>query len=163
MKNRNTWIFLVLMILFYAALYQYKPVLVENALQKLGSLVDQLIPALILVFVLIFISHIVFQNKHVLHIMGKHAGFKGWFIAIFGGIISDGPPYLWYPILRDLEKKGMRKALLATFLSIRAIKIPLLPLMVFYFGWVFTIIFNLYMFVFAIIKGYIVEKLMEWK
>ena len=81
-------------------------------------------------------------------------------IAIFGGIISTGPIYLWYPLLSDLKEKGMKDSFIAAFLYNRAVKIPLMPMMIFYFGIRFTVILTIYIVIFSMINGFCVEKLL---
>jgi hypothetical protein len=53
----------------------------------------------------------------------------------------------------------MRTALTAVFLYSRAIKLPLLPLMIYYFGLPYTLILCLYLVAFAVINGILVERL----
>ncbi len=89
--------------------------------------------------------------------MGKESGIKGWVFAIFTGILSHGPVYVWFPLLKDLRKQGMRTGLVAVFLYNRAIKIPLLPVMIFYFGIEFTIILLIWMVVASVIEGKVIE------
>jgi uncharacterized membrane protein YraQ (UPF0718 family) len=66
-------------------------------------------------------------------------------------------------MLSELKQKGMRTALIATFLYSRAVKLPLLPLMVHYFGVVYTLILCLYLIIFSVISGILVEKLTKQK
>jgi uncharacterized membrane protein YraQ (UPF0718 family) len=70
-----------------------------------------------------------------------------------------GSIYLWYPLLKELSEKGMKKGLIATFLYNRAVKIPLLPLMVYYFGWLFTLFLTLYMIIFSVFLGIIMDRI----
>jgi len=79
-------------------------------------------------------------------------------IALFG-ILSHGPIYVWYPLLKDLKEHGMRTGLVTVFLYNRAIKIPLLPIMIFYFGISFVIILSIYMIIASIFQGKIIEIL----
>ena len=60
-----------------------------------------------------------------------------------------------------MQKKGVRNGLVATFLYNRAVKIPLLPLMIFYFGMVYTIILTIIMMIVSVFQGLIVEKILE--
>lgn len=89
---------------------------------------------------------------------GKNAGLKGWVISIISGIISTGPIYIWYPMLKQLKKKGMKNSYIAAFLYNRAIKLPLLPLFIFYFGLTYTIVLTTIMIIVSIFQGIIVEK-----
>jgi uncharacterized membrane protein YraQ (UPF0718 family) len=60
-------------------------------------------------------------------------------------------------MLGDLRKQGMKNGLIAAFLYARAIKIPLLPLMAYYFGITFVIILTIYMILASVIEGKIIE------
>jgi len=91
--------------------------------------------------------------------VGKGSGIQGWFLAIFTGILSHGPVYAWYPLLRDLRNQGMKSGLIAAFLYNRAIKIPLFPLMVYYFGTRFVLIFTCYIVVSSIFLGWIIHMI----
>ena len=66
-------------------------------------------------------------------------------------------------MLSELKKKGMRTALIATFLYSRAVKLPLLPLMVHYFGAIYTLVLCLYLIIFSVVSGILVEKLTKQK
>jgi len=51
----------------------------------------------------------------------------------------------------------MRSGLIAAFLHSRAIKIPLLPLMVYYFGLLFVVVLLPYLVIASLIEGQIIE------
>jgi len=55
-----------------------------------------------------------------------------------------GPIYAWYPFLASLKEKGAVDFYLANFLSSRAVKPALLPLMITYFGWQYSLVFALF-------------------
>ena len=95
--------------------------------------------------------------------LGKESGIKGWLIAIIGGILSSGPIYMWYPLLSQIKKQGGRDGLIATFLYNRAVKIPLMPLLIYYFGWIYAIVLTFVMIIFSVFQGLIVEKIVEVK
>jgi uncharacterized membrane protein YraQ (UPF0718 family) len=121
----------------------------------------KIIPVFILVFLLIFLNTIFLNGSEIKKHLGENGGFKGWLISIAGGIISSGPIYMWYPFLSDLQEKGMKKSFIAAFLYSRAIKIPLLPLMIFYFGVPFTIFFNFILLIFSFLNGFFVQLILE--
>jgi uncharacterized membrane protein YraQ (UPF0718 family) len=81
----------------------------------------------------------------------------GWFWALAAGIISHGPMYAWYPMLEDLRGHGMRDGLIVVFFASRTIKIPLLPMMVDYFGWPFTLVLSCYILVGSLLQGWLLE------
>ena len=66
-----------------------------------------------------------------------------------------------YPLFGDLQKKGMRNALVAVILYNRNVKIPFIPVMIYYFGYSFTIIISLFIIFFSIFNGMIVELLVN--
>jgi uncharacterized membrane protein YraQ (UPF0718 family) len=160
-KVGGSWIFLLLVTVVYITFGIVDLELVRNALPVFGRLILRILPVLILVFVIMFLTNLLFEAKSIVRILGKGSGLRGWILAIAGGIISSGPIYMWYPLLGDLKERGMKDCLIAAFLYNRAIKIPLIPMMVYYFGWPFTIILSLYMVLFSIANGLAVEELTE--
>ena len=52
----------------------------------------------------------------------------------------------------------MSSALIATFLYSRALKLPLLPLMVHYFGMAYTAVLSLCIVLFSVLCGLLVER-----
>jgi len=115
--------------------------------------------ALIIVFFFIFLTNLFLSPKSVIKYLGKDSGIKGWWISAIAGIISTGSIYLWYPLLKELKEMGMKKGLIAVFLYNRAVKIPILPVMVYYFGWIYTLLLTVYMVVFSVILGLIIENI----
>ena len=132
--------------------------LVRNTLPVLERLILRILPILIMVFGIMFLTNLFFEAKSIVRSLGKGSGLKGWVFAISGGIISSGPIYMWYPLLGDLKEMGMKDSLIAVFLYNRAIKIPLIPMMIYYFGWPFTITLSIYMVLFSMVNGVLVER-----
>ena len=67
---------------------------------------------------------------------------------------------MWYPLIDELRKNGMRDSLAMVFLYNRAIKIPLMPMIILYFGMPFLVVMSVLMIIFSIINGYIGEKIL---
>ncbi|MGM0629313.1 MAG: permease [Patescibacteria group bacterium] len=128
-------------------------------LQFLG-IIREIVPVFIVVFLIMFLLGLFLNNKKIKELLGECSGIKGWIISIAGGILSSGPIYMWYPLIADLKKQGMKNSLITVFLYNRAIKIPFLPVMVQYFGLPFTIILTLYMILFSVINGLLINKLL---
>jgi len=126
-----------------------------------GELLYKMLPVLVLVFVLIFLSNLLVTPGWVRKNVGRKSGRRGWVTAIIGGILSVGPVYVWYALLKDLRSKGMRTALIAAFLYSRGIKLPLLPLLIHYFGFAFTLILAGYLTLFSIITGILLEWIVD--
>lgn len=157
------WLFLILVLISYGLLALVKPEATAHALTFFMRVIQQVLPVLGLVFGLLFITNLVLEPKWIKRYLGKGSGIKGWLAAVSGGILSIGPIYAWYTVLSDLQAKGMRTSLIATFLYSRAVKLPLLPLMIHYFGLIYTLVLCLYLVIFAVINGIVVEKLLPQK
>jgi uncharacterized membrane protein YraQ (UPF0718 family) len=153
------WLFLISVSLVYLILGLWNPQIVIAGLEVFLDLLKRILPILAIVFLLLFLSNLLLDPKLVARYIGKGATKRGWPIAVIAGIVSMGPIYLWYPLLRDLKAKGMRDALIATFLYNRAVKIPLLPMMIYYFGLKIVVILTIFMIVFSILNGLLVERL----
>jgi uncharacterized membrane protein YraQ (UPF0718 family) len=157
--NGGLFVFGVLVGYVVVALVDFE--LARNAFSVLGRLLARIGPILIAVFAIMFLTNLLMEMRGIVRLLGKGSGLRGWLLAITGGIFSSGPIYMWYPLLADLKERGMRECLIATFLYNRAIKIPLIPMMIYYFGWVFTVILSIYMVLFSIINGIVVERLTD--
>jgi uncharacterized membrane protein YraQ (UPF0718 family) len=151
--------FLASVLFLYFVLLIFKPDSMLKALKASANLLIQILPLFVIVVFLMGMINYFLKPNTVSKYAGKSSGIKGWIFAIFAGIISHGPIYVWYPLLKDLRDKGMRSGLISAFLYNRAIKIPLLPLMVYYFGIKFVVILLIYMIIASIIGGKIIEMI----
>jgi uncharacterized membrane protein YraQ (UPF0718 family) len=154
-----SWLFFISVAMVYLIMGLWNPQIVLAALVVFLDLLKKILPILGVVFVLIFLSNLILDPKIVTQYLGKGAAKRGWPLSIIAGIISMGPIYLWYPLLRDLKSKGMRDALIATFLYNRAVKIPLLPIMIYYLGLKLVVILTILMILFSILNGLLVERM----
>ncbi len=91
----------------------------------------------------------------------KEAGLRGIIMASFIGTLIVGPFYLIFPILEELLSKGARIAAVASIISAWAIKTPWIPYGAAFMGWKFIIFFNIGLFVFSLMEGYIIEGLIS--
>lgn len=160
MTNKGV-VFLFIVIGLYILTLLIEAEIALNALTFSGKLLYQILPVLLLIFVLIFVSNLLIKSDWVRVNVGKGSGLRGWIVAVIGGILSVGPIYVWYALLKDLQAKGMRTALIAAFLYNRGIKLPLLPLMIHYFGGIYTLILAIYMTLFSLLSGILLEKILE--
>jgi len=159
-KLNAGWIFLIFVFFLYIIFIFINISLVFKSLNTFFQLFYRLLPVLLLVFVLIYLFNFLdpkIINKYLIRNMGvrKHL------IVAFLGILSLGPIYMWYPLLADTKEKGLNDGLIATFLYARAIKLPLLPLMISYFSLKITMIITLLIFVFSFINGFLVNLVMK--
>ncbi|MBW2965979.1 hypothetical protein KY342_02640 [Candidatus Woesearchaeota archaeon] len=166
-KNRlkqvsGTWYFFIAMLIIYLFLFLIREDLFTSSISFFYSIILKIIPIFILVFILMAITNYFITPKFVMKHLGEK-GVKKWFYIIVGGILSTGPIYMWYPLLADLRDKGLSYGLIACFLYNRAIKIPLLPIAIFYFGWKYILVLSIVMIFVSVIQGIMINKLMEVK
>ena len=155
----SVWFLIIVLLLYPIAFF----VDAEKAIEAgrfSENLLYQMLPMLLFVFVLMFITNFLIKPDWVKTHLGKESGIKGWLIASVGGVFSVGSIYPWYVLLKDLKDKGMRPALITVFLYNRGIKLPLLPLLVHYFGLTYTLLLATYMSIFSILGGIVIEKLL---
>ena len=155
-KGANLY-FLGFVIILYIIFICFNPRNTYNSLKVSRDIFVKLVPALFLVLLLMSLINYFLKPKTISKYLGKGSGIKGWFLAISTGILSHGPIYVWYPPLKELHKEGMRPGLAAVFLYNRAIKIPLLPLLIYYFGIEFTTVLLVWMVMVSLIEGKIIE------
>jgi uncharacterized membrane protein YraQ (UPF0718 family) len=150
-------VFLTFVLLLYLLLVLVKPERAEQALRASGSILLQIAPVLLVVVGVMGLLNFVISPGQVSKYVGKGSGLKGWVLVISTGLMSYGPIYLWYPLLGDLQAQGMRSGLIAAFLYNRAIKLPYLLLMVYYFGLAFVLVLLIYMILASVIEGVVIE------
>lgn len=157
-SNRYTFFILVIGAYIYYAIVDGN--VFNDALAAFLDLGKKMIPVLLAVFFLMFIFNVLIQSKRIVKLLGTARGVKSYLLAIIFGIVSAGPIYMWYPLLSDLREHGVKDSLLVTFLYNRAVKLPLLPLMIYYFGLKFVIILTVLMILFSVINGVVVQYLL---
>lgn len=158
-KLPGSLVFLLFILCIYLITFFFNSILVFEALVNTAKLFFKLIPVLLLVFTMQMLSNKYLRGKTVKKHLSHEAGPRGWFYAIISGILVSGPPYILFPMLADLKKKGMNNALLAVFLYNRNVKLPFLPVMIYYFGLSFAIVLSVYIIIFSILNGLIVGKI----
>jgi len=158
-SGKGGWLFLAIVVLMYAISAIIDWDLTQRALDMFIPMADKIAPTLILVFVLMFVINLFLNPKKIEKYLGKQSGLKGWFLTITAGVLSTGPVYAWYTILADLKQQGMKSALIVAFIYSRAVKLPLLPLMIHYFGITYTSLLCLYLIGFSIVSGIVMQRL----
>ncbi len=148
---------LLFVVVLYGLMFFVDAQSAQLAMWKSGSVLRKILP--IFAFVIFFTSLLNFflKPKKITKHLGRESGIKGWLWALIAGVISHGPMYAWYPLIDDLRSHGMRDALIVVFFASRTIKIPLLPMMVDYFGLMFTVVLSVYILIGAIIQGMLLE------
>jgi uncharacterized membrane protein YraQ (UPF0718 family) len=147
----------------YGILFAIAPEKAFLALKGSGDLFLNLVGILVLVFIVMLAFNLFLKPGQVGKFLGTGAGFRGIILSAGAGIISMGPVYAWYPLLKELKEKGAGTSVIAAFLYNRAIKVPLLPLIIAYFGWLYVVILTLLTFLGSIAIGYSVGALTNGK
>jgi len=153
--------FLLAVLLLYGIAFLLDPTSTNLALDRSAELFSRLLPVLGFVISVLFIASLLLQPSWVRENLGERSGPRGWVLAVAGGILSAGPVYPWYAMLGDLRSKGMRTALMSVFLYNRAIKLPLLPLLIHYFGPTYALILFVYLILFSLPAGLLLERLID--
>jgi uncharacterized membrane protein YraQ (UPF0718 family) len=153
--------FLGLVLLLYLVLFLLDPTGIREALRASGEVLVTIAPILVIIIGFMGFLNYFFTPKTVSKYVGQGSGMKGWLLAITTGILSHGPIYIWYPLLQELREEGMRSGLVAAFLYNRAIKVPHLPLMIYYFGTLFVAVLLVYMVIASVIEGELIEFILR--
>ncbi len=151
--------FALLVLSAYIVLFYFNSHIALLALQKSIHVVLKILPIFAVVIVFTALLNYALQPKQIVKHLGEESGVRGWFVALFAGVISHGPMYAWYPMIEDLRSHGLKDSLIVVFFYTRAIKLPLLPLMIDYFGLSFTFILSFYILIGALLQGWIFEQL----
>ena len=159
-KSYIGWWFLSGIILLYLVIGLIKPYIIINSLKFFLSILKKVIPVFVLIFFLMVLINYFIKPKKLVKYLGEKSGIKGYIISIMAGLISTGSIYLWYPLLNNMQEKGVRNRFIATFLYNRAVKLPLLPLLIFYFGLIYTIVLTFVMIIASIFQGILIEKIL---
>ena len=157
-QSYTSWYFLGIVILAYIIVLFIEPEAIVPSLKFFLSIITKIIPVFIVIFILLVLFDLFITPKTIVKHLGENAGVKGWIYSIIGGILSTGPIYLWYPLLNEMQKKGVRNGFIATFLYNRALKPALLPLFIYYFGLLFVVILSIVMVVVSVLQGFVVDK-----
>lgn len=160
-RGRGGWIFLAIVVGLHGLVALFDLEAAGRSLRLFTGLLGNVVPALGLVLVLLFLVDLFLNPKRVEKYLGRGSGLRGWLTALAAGVISTGPVYAAYAVLGELREKGMRPSLMAALLYSRAVKLPLLPLLVHYFGIAYTGLLVFWILFFAVLGGLVVGRLEE--
>jgi len=157
------WIFLFVVLIFYliTGLFDFNYFLWVTK-EVYNIFVKQILLVLVIVFVLMFILNILLQKDKVKNLIKNSNSFTKYFFAVIGWIFSTGPVYMWYPFLKQLKDHWLNYGHIASFIYARAVKIPFLTVMIFYFGLKYTVIFNLVLIFLAVVIGLVVSLIFNY-
>jgi len=134
---------------------------INLAVGKFISILINIIPVLIIVWIVMVVTDYFITPKEMVMFMKKNKGIKGWVIAVVAGLISVGAMYMWYPLLKKIKEQGITNDIITIFLYNRAIKLQLLPMMLYYFGVTYTIVLTIVMIFVSVVNGITVQKILD--
>ena len=158
-KSRSSWLFLGIVLGLYLIILPFSTQRILNAIFiDFGTMLQMIFP-LFIAFIIMVVINLYIGPKKITGFMSKRIGIEGVIFSSLAGIISMGPIYVWYPMLRGFREKGIPVFYLSNFLGNRAIKPFLLPMMILFFGWIYTIFFNIIVWISSIMVSYFVSRL----
>ncbi len=156
-KISGVLVFWIVILVLYSIIFVIKPELAQQGIIHTGQTLLKILPIFILIFGIMILTNMFLTPERVKKHFGKEAGLRGWMYALIFGVLVAGPPYALYPMLKNMKEHGLKTSYLATFLYNRNVKIPLIPVMWYYFGWQYTVILTILVIVFSIFSGIIME------
>lgn len=146
-----------LVLVIYALLFVFLPDKTLLAIHKSGKVLLSMLVPLGLIFVLMLLINLFLKPAMVVKFIGKGSGIKCTALSAAAGIISTGPIYAWYPLLKDLKEKGAGDYSISIFLYNRAVKPFLLPVMVAYFSWLYVVTLTILTVLASVFIGYTIS------
>jgi hypothetical protein len=138
----------------YGVLYAIAPDTALTAMKASARISFSLCLPLFLVFSVMFLMNLFVRPAGIARIFSKNAGIKGMSLSVAAGIISTGPIFAWYPLMKKMMEEGAGEGQIAVFLYNRAVKPFLLPVMIVYFGWIYVGILTILTILGSILLGY---------
>ncbi|MBU8849714.1 MAG: hypothetical protein KOO64_09230 [Desulfobacterales bacterium] len=154
--------FLLTILAVYLVAAVIDPLTAQTAIIDFLKMFTKILPILGVVFVIMTLVNLYFTEERTRKILGQKSGVQGWIYTIITSVFMIGPPFVLYPILGTLKKRGMKDSLLAAMLYNKNITIYFMPVMVYYFGLKFTIIISIYIILFSVITGKFIEKIINY-
>jgi len=161
LMRAGMWLFPAAVAVVYLILYFVTPEKTILSIRASGNILFNMLIPLSLVFILMLLLNLFLKPAQIVKFLGRGSGIKGLALAVAGGIISTGPIYAWYPLLKELKEKGAATLPIAVFLHNRAVKPFLLPLMIAYFGWLYVLVLTLLTVFGSVALGYSLSYLMH--
>ncbi len=153
---KKSYYFLIMMLLTYVVLYFIYPVQIIQAFKYVYEIMLEILPILLMIYVFLFAFSFI-KEKKLNQFIQKAPKFLKYILMSLLGTFSHGPIYAWYPLLENLNQKGISNGNVASFLYARGIKLTLLPMLAAFFGLEYAIILSIVMFIFAVIQGYVID------
>ncbi len=155
-KNKKSWYVLAFSVSIYIVLFFINQNIFWTSYNFFTKTLIKIAPIFIFIFILMVLTNRYIDNYFIVkHLRGSLI--KKWFYIIVGGILSTGPLYVWYPLLKNLKEKGLTDGEIASFLWNRSIKPAYLPIMISYFSLNYTILLTITIIITSFLQAFIVD------
>jgi uncharacterized membrane protein YraQ (UPF0718 family) len=158
-RGIGSWLFLAAVLFTWLATALLRPENIRPALTLFTQLLGEVLPVLGLVFALLFLANLFAEKAWIERHLGPGRGARAWLLALAAGVLAAGPPWPWYALAGQFMQRGVRPGIAATFLFARSLKLPLLPLLVHFFGLAFTLSLSLWLLVLAFLGGWVMQQI----
>jgi len=155
--------FFIATLILYLVIFFINPELFSISSRSFFQICLKVIPLLLIIFPIMFLVNYFVRPEKIKKHLGKEAGLKAYLYATIAGILISGPPYILFPMLGEFKKQGASNSVLAIFLYNRNVKIPFIPVMIFYFGLTYTIVISVLIVIFSFINGKILTVIVDSK
>jgi len=164
-KDRIWWnnVFLLFIVFVFLFILLFDIDSWKLIFNKFIKIFFNILPDLLLIYFLIFLLDMFLFNKKFIVFLEHWSYLKKIILSCFLWILSTWPIYMRYWFLKNMLDKWLTLWHISTFSYSRAIKIPLLPMMLIYFWLTFTILFNVVLFVLSFLNCILVDKIMKKK
>ena len=147
------FLFLGIVVLLYLILFFVDSQKTKESLQYFAKNSLKVLPIFLLVIFLTALINFYFPKEKITKILQGKSRFKSYIYSLIAGIFSHGPVFVWYPLLNELRQKGVSKGALVSFFYGRSVKLTLIPIMIGFFGQIYTLLFMVFIAVAALIQG----------
>jgi len=156
-KIGGNWLFLffVVFVFLIVWLFNFRTFLVISF--DFFDMFMRILPVILLVYIIIFWFNLIISNKKIVQFLKKWSYIRKLIFSVFFWILSSWPIYLWYWLLKQIKDAWLTLWHISSFSYARAIKLPLLPIMISYFGIKFSVLFFVILFVFSFVQALLVD------
>jgi uncharacterized membrane protein YraQ (UPF0718 family) len=115
--NISTWVMLFLACALVVSAYMKNPVLVPEGLKAGGKLFWEILPAMVLAFIVAGMVSVILPRELMTRWLGEESGLRGLTMATLAGAITPGGPFVMFPIVAVLLKAGAGVAPLMAYIT----------------------------------------------
>ncbi len=150
--------FLIFVVISYVFLFIYDP---SKGFLTLKYFIDTLIRVFLIIFTIIpFMALINYlsSKENIREKLKSTKPARMWIITIIAGILSIGPLFIWYDLLKNSK---MKPRYVFSFAYSRSINLHYTPILIYYFGLKVTLLMYVWIIVLSMVGGILFEILYE--